>query len=145
MAELVARTKAPYILTHRRGDAMTMDTLTDYNNVAEEVVAELGGVRDKLYAAGVAPEQIIMDPGSGFLQERGPELGNPQEPGSALSALGHKVMVAASRKRFLGSLLTVAGKSAAPAGTRPATAAITALSATKRRLGCPRARRRPQP
>jgi dihydropteroate synthase len=40
-------------------------------------------------------------------------------------------MVAASRKRFLGSLLTVAGKSAAPLERDSATAAITELSAAK--------------
>lgn len=130
MPELVARTKVPYILTHRRGDARTMDSLTEYNNVTEDVVAELSGIRDKLYAAGVAPEQIIIDPGIGFSKNEDQNweiLGNLDK----LFALGHKVMVAASRKRFLGSLLTVAGKSAAPLERDAATAAITALSAAK--------------
>ncbi|MBT2587121.1 dihydropteroate synthase [Arthrobacter sp. ISL-95] len=130
MPELVARTKVPYILTHRRGDALTMDSLTDYNNVTEDVVAELSGVRDKLYAAGVAPEQIIIDPGVGFSKNEDQNweiLKNLDQ----LFQLGHKVMVAASRKRFLGSLLTVAGKSAAPLERDAATAAISALSATK--------------
>ncbi len=130
MPELVARTKVPYILTHRRGDALTMDSLTDYNNVSEDVVAELSGVRDKLYAAGVAPEQIIVDPGIGFSknEDQNWEILNNLDQ---LFTLGHKVMVAASRKRFLGSLLTVAGKSAAPLERDAATAAITALSAAK--------------
>jgi dihydropteroate synthase len=66
MAELVASSKAPYVLTHRRGDARTMNSLAEYKDVAGEVVAELAGVRDKLYAAGVSPEQIIVDPGLGF-------------------------------------------------------------------------------
>jgi dihydropteroate synthase len=130
MPELVARTNVPYILTHRRGDARTMDSLTEYNNVTEDVVAELSGIRDKLYAAGVAPEQIIIDPGIGFSKNEDQNweiLGNLDK----LFALGHKVMVAASRKRFLGSLLTVAGKSAAPLERDAATAAITALSAAK--------------
>jgi dihydropteroate synthase len=39
------------------------------------------------------------------------------------------VLVAASRKRFLGSLLTVAGKAAPPAERDAATAAVTAISA----------------
>ena len=30
-----------------------MTSLTEYGNVADDVVAELAGVRDKLYAAGV--------------------------------------------------------------------------------------------
>lgn len=128
MAELAARSKAPYILTHRRGDASTMDSLTDYGNVAEDVAAELTGLRDKLYAAGVAPEQIILDPGLGFSknEEQNWELLRHLD---VLQALGHKVLVAASRKRFLGSLLTVAGKSAPPAERDAATAAVTSISA----------------
>ena len=130
MPELVARTKVPYILTHRRGDARTMDSLTDYNDVTEDVIAELKGVRDKLYAAGVTPEQVIVDPGIGFSKNEAQNwelLKNVDR----LFELGHKVMVAASRKRFLGSLLTVAGEATAPQERDAATAAITALSAAK--------------
>ena len=128
MAELVATSKVPYVLTHRRGDARTMNSLAEYKDVAGEVVAELAGVRDKLYAAGVGPEQIIVDPGLGFAKNDAQnwELLHHLEQ---LEALGHKVLVGASRKRFLGSLLTVAGKSAAPEERDAATAAITAISA----------------
>ncbi|WP_211882084.1 dihydropteroate synthase [Pseudarthrobacter albicanus] len=130
MAELAARTKAPYVLTHRRGNAGTMDSLTDYRNVAEDVAAELAGVRDKLYAAGVAPERIIVDPGLGFAKNDAQnwELLAHLD---VLQALGHRVLVAGSRKRFLGTLLTVAGKAAAPAERDAATAAITAISAVR--------------
>ncbi|KIS29273.1 dihydropteroate synthase [Arthrobacter sp. SPG23] len=130
MAELAARTGAPYVLTHRRGDAKTMNSLTDYGNVAEDVAAELVGVRDKLYAAGVSPEQIIVDPGLGFSKNdvQNWELLRNMGP---LEALGHRVLVGASRKRFLGTLLTVAGKAAAPGERDHATAAITAISAAR--------------
>lgn len=130
MAELVAASKVPYVLTHRRGDARTMNSLTEYSNVAEDVVAELIGVRDKLYAAGVAPEQIILDPGIGFSKtdEQNWELLQNLD---RLEALGHRVLVGASRKRFLGTLLTVAGKSAAPDERDAATAAITAICAAR--------------
>ncbi|MCD5344694.1 dihydropteroate synthase [Arthrobacter sp. AK04] len=128
MAEFVAAAKVPYILTHRRGDARTMNSLADYKDVAGEVVAELAGVRDKLYAAGVAAEQIIVDPGLGFAKNDAQNwelLHNLDQ----LDSLGHRVLVGASRKRFLGTLLTVAGKSAAPEERDGATAAITAISA----------------
>lgn len=130
MVELVARSKAPYILTHRRGDARSMTSLTDYSDVVSEVVAELSGVRDKLYAAGVAPEQIIIDPGLGFSknEDHNWQLLHGLDD---IKAMGHGVLVAASRKRFLGSLLTVSGKTAAPEERDGATAAITAISAFK--------------
>ena len=128
MIELVARSRAPYILTHRRGDAGTMDSLTDYRDVAKEVAAELAGIRDRLYAAGATPEQIIVDPGLGFAKTEAQnwELLRGLD---VLQGLGHKILVAASRKRFLGSLLTVAGKSAPPQERDGATAAVTAISA----------------
>jgi dihydropteroate synthase len=130
MAELAARTGVPYVLTHRRGDAKTMTSLAEYGNVAEEVAAELVGVRDKLYAAGVAPEQIIVDPGLGFSKNdvQNWELLRNMGP---LEALGHRILVGASRQRFLGTLLTVAGKAAAPPERDHATAAITAISAAR--------------
>ena len=128
MVDLVGRSKVPYILTHRRGDANTMDSLTDYRDVAGDVAAELAGVRDKLYAAGAAPEQIILDPGLGFAKT-GAQNWELLQHLDVLQAMGHKVLVAASRKRFLGSLLTVAGKSAPPAERDAATAAVTAISA----------------
>ena len=128
MVELVARSKVPYVLTHRRGDARTMDSLTDYQDVAADVAAELAGVRDKLVAAGAAPEQIIVDPGLGFAKNEAQNWELLQHL-DVLRAMGHKVLVAASRKRFLGSLLTVAGKAAAPEDRDAATAGITAISA----------------
>jgi dihydropteroate synthase len=128
MAELVATSGVPYILTHRRGDARTMNSLAEYKDVAGEVVAELAGVRDKLYAAGVSHDQIIVDPGLGFAKNDAQNWELLQRL-DQLDSLGHKVLVGASRKRFLGTLLTVAGKSAAPEERDAATAAITAISA----------------
>ena len=128
MAEFVAAAKVPYILTHRRGDARTMNSLADYKDVAGEVVAELAGVRDKLYAAGVTAEKIIVDPGLGFAKNDAQNWELLQNL-DQLDSLGHRVLVGASRKRFLGTLLTVAGKSAAPEERDGATAAITAISA----------------
>ncbi|CAN7524012.1 dihydropteroate synthase [Pseudarthrobacter oxydans] len=128
MAEFVAAAKVPYILTHRRGDARTMNSLADYKDVAGEVVAELAGVRDKLYAAGVTAEKIIVDPGLGFAKNDAQNWELLQNL-DQLDSLGHRVLVGASRKRFLGTLLTVAGKAAAPEERDGATAAITAISA----------------
>ncbi|MFJ5861975.1 dihydropteroate synthase [Pseudarthrobacter sp. NPDC092439] len=130
MVELVAAKKVPYILTHRRGDARTMNSLAEYTDVAGEVAAELAGVRDKLYAAGVSPDQLIVDPGLGFAKNDAQNWELLQNL-DQLAAMGHRVLVAASRKRFLGTLLTVSGKAAAPEERDSATAAITAVSAAR--------------
>lgn len=128
MPKLIAETGAPYVLMHRRGDAATMVTEANYGDVVAEVIDELSALRDTFVAAGVKPEQLILDPGLGFAKD--PE--HNWELLRALgrfNALGHRVLVGTSRKRFLGSLLTVDGKAAVPAARDAATTATTALAA----------------
>jgi dihydropteroate synthase len=131
MSRVVAKAAVPYVVMHWRGHSHDMETRAVYADVVGEVTAEL---RDRIAAItreGVDPAQLIVDPGLGFAKR-------PEDNHNwtllahldALTALGHPVLVAASRKRFLGRLL------AAPDGTpRPfaesddATVAITALAA----------------
>ena len=80
-------------------------------------------------AAGVDPELVILDPGLGFaknaehnwaLLARLPEL----------HALGRPILLAASRKAFLGRLLPDADGAPRPVGEREdATTAVSALAA----------------
>ncbi|MHA7263011.1 dihydropteroate synthase [Arthrobacter sp. TMN-37] len=128
MPALVAELGVPYILTHRRGTAETMDSLATYTDVVDEVISELLEVRGAFTAAGVQPEKIILDPGLGFAKTAGHnwELLRSLD---RFASLGHRVLVAASRKRFLGTLLTSAGKAAPPAERDAATVAVSALAA----------------
>ncbi|MCZ2401952.1 dihydropteroate synthase [Paenarthrobacter sp. Z7-10] len=130
MVALVAQRKVPYVLMHRRGSARTMDALSTYRDVVEDVLAELVELRDTFYAAGVAPEQIIMDPGLGFSKDSTQNwelLANLDR----FELLGHRVLIGTSRKRFLGTLLTTAGKAAPPKDRDSATVATTALAAAQ--------------
>lgn len=128
MPALIAERGVPYVLMHSRGNAQTMDSLAEYNDVVEDVITELTSVRDKFYEAGVSPEQIIVDPGIGFAkkEEHNWQLLRALE---RFQVLGHRVLVGASRKRFLGTLLTTAGKAAAPAERDNATIAVSTLAA----------------
>lgn len=128
MPALIAERNVPYVLMHRRGSAQTMDSLAEYGDVVEEVIAELTAVRDRFYDAGVQPGQIIIDPGLGFAktEQHNWELLRALP---RFGALGHRVLVGASRKRFLGTLLTAAGKAAAPAERGTATVAVSTLAA----------------
>jgi dihydropteroate synthase len=106
-----------------------MDSLAVYDDVVEEVIQELTRLKDTFLAAGVKPGQLILDPGLGFAKsgEQNWELlrGLPR-----MQALGLPVLVAASRKRFLGTMLaTDAGAEPAPQVRDHATAAVSALSA----------------
>lgn len=130
MIALIAERQAPYVLMHSRGDSRSMDSLTEYTDVVDEVVAELAEVREKFYAAGVKGENLILDPGIGFSKNADQNwelLANLDQ----VAAMGNKILVGTSRKRFLGSLLNSAGKAAAPKERDDATSATTAIAAAQ--------------
>lgn len=127
MIALIAERQVPYVLMHSRGDSRTMDSLTQYTDVVEDVIRELGEVRERFYAAGVLPQNLILDPGIGFsknAEQNWELLANLHQ----VAGMGNKVLVGTSRKRFLGSLLSSAGKAAAPKERDDATSATTALA-----------------
>jgi dihydropteroate synthase len=131
MPRVVAKAAVPYVVMHWRGHSHDMDTRAVYADVVREVTDELRARIRAIVREGVDPAQLIVDPGLGFAKR--PEDNHNWTLLAHLGELidlGHPVLVAASRKRFLGRLL------AAPDGTpRPfadsddATVAITALAA----------------
>ena len=128
MPGLIAERGVHYVLMHQRGNPQTMDSLASYDDVVEDVISELTGIRDKFYAAGVTPEQIILDPGIGFAKKEDHNWALLRAL-DRFDVLGHRILVGASRKRFLGTLLSVAGKAAAPAERGDASVAVSALAA----------------
>jgi dihydropteroate synthase len=133
MPALVAESGAPFVAMHWRGvqalGRAEHDLSARYENVVAEVAAELTQSLDALVAAGVDANQVILDPGLGFSKNAGHnwELVAHLD---ALVRLGRPVLVGASRKRFLGSLLAGPDAAPAPVGRRDdATAAISALAA----------------
>ena len=63
MIETAAELQVPYILMHARGTSQTMNSLAEYpRGVVTEVVEELTGLRERLLAAGVLPQNLILDP-----------------------------------------------------------------------------------
>ncbi len=84
---------------------------------------------EAVLAGGVAPDRIVVDPGLGFSKDAEHDLVLLAHL-DRLLALGHPLLVAASRKRFLGRVL--AGPEGAPPPARErdaATAAVSALAA----------------
>src|SRR5512144_3073663 len=130
MAAVVAGSGAPYVAMHWRGHSVTMDHQAVYRDVVDEVCAELLVRVDALVGAGVDPRQIVLDPGLGFSKtaEHNWRLLAALD---RLAGLGRPLLVGASRKRFLGSLLAGPdGRPAPPDRRDDATAATTALAAS---------------
>ena len=98
MFAMVAQLKVPYVLMHMRGTPETMSSLTDYQNVAAEVLEWMARRIDELRQMGVA--DIIADPGFGFAKtlEQNYELLARLE---AFHALDAPLLVGVSRKRMI--------------------------------------------
>ncbi|SPT74894.1 Dihydropteroate synthase 1 [Arcanobacterium haemolyticum] len=104
MLETVAKLDCDYILQHSRGTAETMNSLATYTNIVDEVVSELVAARERALAAGIDAERIILDPGLGFAK-MGDDDWNVLGGIDRVIELGHRVLVGASRKRFIGHLV----------------------------------------
>lgn len=104
MLGLVADSGNPFILSHWRGHSIRMNELADYRDPASEILAELAGARDRAVDAGLDPSQIVLDPGLGFAKRRDDNWAVLREL-EQFVALGHPLLVGASRKRFTGEVL----------------------------------------
>ncbi|WP_227984735.1 dihydropteroate synthase [Nocardia spumae] len=130
MVKVVADAEIPWILMHWRADADHRHTgaAEQYDDVVAEVLAELSAQVDLAMAAGVHPSRLVLDPGLGFAKNAEHNwalLGALPE----LTAQGLPILVGASRKRFLGSLLADESGPRPPDGREVATATISALAA----------------
>lgn len=98
MFATVARLRVPYVLMHMRGTPETMSSLTDYQNVAAEVLEWMARRIDELRQMGVT--DIIADPGFGFAKtlEQNYELLARLE---AFHVLDAPLLVGVSRKRMI--------------------------------------------
>lgn len=130
MAPLIAGAGVPWVLMHWRSvSADDPHEVPRYDDVVAEVRNELLAGVSAALDAGVNERNLIIDPGLGFaktarhnwvLLQALPELVNTGLP----------VLVGASRKRFLGSLLADAdGSLRPPDGRETATAVISAMAA----------------
>lgn len=129
MIRAVAAADVPFVVMHWRGFSESMSSRAVYGDVVAEVLAELRQRMDAVIAGGVAPERVVIDPGLGFAKNAPHDLALVAHL-DALHALGRPLLVAASRKRFLGHVLAGPGTTLPPARERDAaTAAVSALAA----------------
>lgn len=112
MFPTVAELKVPYVLMHMRGTPATMQTMTDYEDVTADVVAELSGLMHQLELAGVA--DIIIDPGFGFAKTLDQNYELMRHLPQMAQLLGKPVLVGISRKSMITKLLSVTADEALP-------------------------------
>ncbi|RAV15093.1 dihydropteroate synthase [Mycolicibacterium sp. GF69] len=129
MAPLLADAKVPWVLMHWRSvGADRPHAVPAYRNVVDEVRTELLTGVDAAVAAGVDAANLVIDPGLGFAKT-GEHNWTLLRALPEFVATGIPVLVGASRKRFLGTLLADAeGQPRPPDGRETATAVISALA-----------------
>jgi dihydropteroate synthase len=130
MLRVVAESGLPVVLMHWRGHSADMQSRATYRDVLTEVIAELKPQVEAAVAAGVDRSRIIIDPGLGFAKS-GDHNWTLLARLDELVGLGYPVLVAVSRKRFLGTLLAdpITGRERPPDGRDVATAALSTLIA----------------
>ena len=104
MAELAAEREVPVVLMHKKGNPLTMQKGPFYEDPVGEIRNYLKERAEWAESCGIRPERIILDPGIGFGKRTGDNL---KLLGSldVLGDLGYPVLVGASRKSFIGTLL----------------------------------------
>jgi dihydropteroate synthase len=128
MVPVVAATGVPFVVMHWRGFSEDMNSRAVYGDVVAEVVAELRARMEAVVEGGIAPERIVIDPGLGFAKQAEHDLALVAHLAD-LRALGRPVLVAASRKRFLGRVLARDGAPPPARERDAATAAVSAIAA----------------
>ncbi|WP_299407487.1 dihydropteroate synthase [Acaryochloris sp. IP29b_bin.148] len=104
MLPIVAKLKVPIILMHRRGTPQTMQQLTDYDNLLEEIIRFLDQQIHAALAAGISPDHLAIDPGIGFAKT-GPQNLELLRQLPQLQRLHCPILVGPSRKSFIGHIL----------------------------------------
>ncbi|GAA3821310.1 dihydropteroate synthase [Streptomyces phyllanthi] len=129
MIPVVAEAGAPFVVMHWRGFLQGGKVKGVYEDVVSEVVDELRARVEAVLAGGITPDRIVVDPGLGFSKDTDHDLALLARL-DRLLGLGHPLLVAASRKRFLGRVLADTEGAPPPARERDAaTAAVSALAA----------------
>ncbi len=102
MRAVAAGRGLPVILMHMRGEPRTMQQEIQYDDVVNDVMRELRQSYDQAVAAGVASEQILIDPGLGFAKtgEHNLQILARCREFAALRPF----VIGASRKSFIGQI-----------------------------------------
>jgi len=101
MHESVAEMGCPYILMHWRGHSKDMNSRAIYTDVVAEVISEIQLQVELALQAGIARNNLIIDPGLGFAKEAEHNWEILKRL-NEFTDLGFPVLIGGSRKRFLG-------------------------------------------
>ena len=103
--DVVSKFNCPFVITHSRGDSLTMNQLSNYDNVLEDIILSLKNLTFKAQSKNISRKNIIWDPGIGFSKDLSQNL-QVLKNLDLLKQYKFPILVGASRKRFIGEILS---------------------------------------
>ena len=104
MLSVVGNLSLKYVAMHKRGDSVTMQSLTDYDDVVGEVLSYFKQFAGKALRNGI--DDWVLDPGFGFAKTL-PQNYEMMSRLSEFKSLGRPVLVGVSRKSMIYKLLGI--------------------------------------
>jgi len=103
--DVVSKFKCPFVITHSRGNSQNMNKLSKYDNVLEDVKSSLQNLINNALEKNISEKNIIIDPGIGFSKDINQNLEILKNL-NVFKTLNLPILIGASRKRFIGEILT---------------------------------------
>ena len=104
--EIVSEFKCPFVITHSKGNSQTMNQLTKYDNLIEDILSDLTKLTEKALSKNIRKDKIIWDPGIGFAKNSYQNILILKNL-SKFKCYGYPILIGASRKRFIGEILGI--------------------------------------
>ncbi len=99
-ARICAKNNKKLVIMHSRGDSKTMDSLTHYESLVDDIYKELDSKIKTALEIGLKKESLIIDPGFGFAKSIEQNFTLLNRIGE-FKSLDCSILAGVSRKRFL--------------------------------------------
>lgn len=106
MAGIISRYNAACVIMHMKGTPRTMQKAPAYRSLIDEILDFLSRSVEQAQQAGVKPDKIVIDPGIGFGKTTAHNLEILKRL-AEFKSLGKPIMIGASRKSFIGDILSL--------------------------------------
>ena len=103
--DVVSEFNCPFVITHSRGNSQNMNNLTNYNDLLVDIIDSLKNLTKIAVNKNVSPENIIWDPGIGFSKNTEQNIDILKKL-DLLKNFDFPILIGASRKRFIGEILS---------------------------------------
>ena len=103
--EVVSEFNCPFVITHSRGNSQNMNDLSKYNNLLNDVKFSLDSLIKNALEKNISKKNIIIDPGIGFSKDINQNLEILRNL-DVFKKLNFPILIGASRKRFIGEILS---------------------------------------